>query len=87
MVRYRPWKQLIKQITEKFKLRQGEFNGKPISALHYKNGEEEPKVYRQPTIIFPATLQEFQNGRGYVIANCIPVPWLVLEIQGNNHLI
>ena len=61
-------KKLITQITEILKSEQ-EFNGEPISMLCYKNRKEQPKVFRQPTLIYPVTLQEFPNDRGSVIAN------------------
>ena len=46
-----------------------EFYGEPISALHYKNREEQPKVSRQQTLIYPATLQELTIDRGPITAN------------------
>ena len=38
-----------------------EFNGEPISALHYKVREEQPKVFKQPTLIYPGTLHELPS--------------------------
>lgn len=35
-----------------------EFNAEPISVLHYKNREEQSKVFRQSTLIYPIILQE-----------------------------
>ena len=51
--------------TEKFK-------GEPILALHYKNREEQPKVFTQPTLIYPVTIQKFPNDR--IGAELTPVP-------------
>ena len=47
--------------------------------LHYKNREEQPKVFRQPTLIYLVTLQEMPNNRGSVTANWTPVPMLDLR--------
>ena len=52
-----------------------EFNGEPISALHYR--EEQPKVFKQPTLIYPVTVQEFPNDR--VRDEWTPVPMLELR--------
>ena len=38
-----------------------EFKGEPISVLHYKVRKEQPKVFKQPTLIYPGTLQELPN--------------------------
>ena len=32
-----------------------EFNGELISALHYKNREDQPKVFKQPSLIYAVT--------------------------------
>ena len=32
-----------------------EFKGEPISALHYKVRVNQPKVIKQPTLIYPVT--------------------------------
>ena len=45
------------------------FNAESISALHYKVREEQSKVFKQPTLIYPVTLQELPNDRGSVRAN------------------
>ena len=37
------------------------FNGEPISALLYKNRKEHPKVFRQPSLTYPATLQKLPS--------------------------
>ena len=50
-------------------IRTEEFNAEPISELHYKNREEQPKVFRQPTLIYPVTLQKFPNDKGSVTTN------------------
>ena len=49
-----------------------EFNGEPISALHYKDREEWPKAFKQPTLMYPVTMQELPNDR--VRAEWTPVP-------------
>ena len=47
--------------------------------MYYKNREEQPKVFRKSTLIYPVTLQELPNGRGSVVDNCILVPLLDLK--------
>ena len=44
--------------------------------MHYKNREEQPKVFRQPTLIYPVTIQELPNGRGSVTDNWTSMPGL-----------
>lgn len=40
-----------------------EFYEEPISSLHYKFREEQPKVFKQPVLIYPVAFQEFElNG-------------------------
>ena len=73
-VRYRPQKDLVKQITEIFKsshknLMEGQFQHR----IHYKNREEHTKIFKQPTLIYPVTIQELPHGRGSVTANWTPV--------------
>ena len=47
--------------------------------MHYKNRQGQPNVFKQPTVIYPVTLQELLSGRGSVIANWTPVPMLGLR--------
>ena len=53
-----------------------EFNGEPVLSLHYKNREEQSKVFSQPTLIYPVALQKLPNGRSFVTANWTPEPLL-----------
>ena len=54
-----------------------EFNEEPISALHYKNREEQNKVFVQPTLIYTITIQELSNDS--VRVKWTPVPVLGLR--------
>ena len=40
-----------------------EFKGEPISALHYKVREKQPKVFKQPTLIYLLNLQKLPSDR------------------------
>ena len=55
------------------------FNEEPISALNFKIREEQPKIFKQPTLICPVTLQESPNDRGFIRADWTPVPMLELS--------
>ena len=69
MLRYRPFKKRHKIDRRDIQIQTEEFNEGLISALHYKNREEQPKVFRQPTLIYPVTLQDLPNDRDSVTAN------------------
>ena len=47
--------------------------------FHYKNREEQPKIFRQSPLIYPVTLQELPNGRDSSVNNWTPVPMLDLR--------
>ena len=47
--------------------------------LHCKNREEQPMVFKQPTLTYPVTLQKLPNGRGSFTDNWTPVPMLDLR--------
>ena len=41
-----------------------EFKGEPMPGLHYKvRNEQQPKVFKQATLIYPVTLKELPNDR------------------------
>ena len=42
--------------------------------------KEQSKVFKQPTLIYPVTLQQLPNIRGSVPADWTPVPMLDLRI-------
>ena len=44
-----------------------------------KTGEEQPKIFKQPTLLYLVTFQEMPNGRGSVTVNWTPVPMLDLR--------
>lgn len=62
-----------------------EYDGEPILALPYKGIEELPKVFKQPTLIYPVTIQEqLPNDRypqGCARAKWTPVEMLELKRQ------
>ena len=67
---------LIKTDHRDIQIQIEEFKGEPISALHYKVREEQPKVFKKPTLIYSVTLQELPNDRftqGYVRVKWPPV--------------
>ena len=57
-----------------------EFNRQPISALHYKVREEWSKVFNQPILIYPVTLQELPNDS--YPQGCVRADWKPVEILG-----
>lgn len=46
---------LIKTDHKVIWIQTDEFKKEPISVLHYKVREEQPKVFRKPTLIYPVT--------------------------------
>ena len=64
---------MLLQVLEKLKtdhrdihLQTQEFNGESFSTLHYMIREEQPKIFKQTTLIYPITLQELPNSRNSV---------------------
>ena len=70
---------LIKIDHRAIQIQTEEFNEEPISALHYKVREEQPKVFKQPTLINPVTLQDMSNDRASEGDSLTPMPMLDLR--------
>ena len=56
-----------------------EFNRETILAWHYKAREEQPKVFKQRTLINPVTLQDMSNDRVSERDSLTPMPMLDLR--------
>ena len=54
---------LIKTDQRDIYIQTEKFKGEPISALHYKVREEQPKIFKQPSSIYLVTLHELLNNR------------------------
>lgn len=59
------------------KIHTEEFSGESISVSYFKNREEQSRIFNQPTLTYPVTIQELQNGR--VRAEWNPVSMLKLR--------
>ena len=53
-------------------------NGAPISTLNYKNGGEHLKVFKQPILLYPVTLQELPNDRGSIRTEWTPLDYSLI---------
>lgn len=56
-----------------------ELKGDPTSALHYKVREEQPKIIKQPTLMYPITLQE-QLSKNRYSQGFVRVDWISVEM-------
>ena len=56
----RALKKLNKTDHKDIQTKTEEFNREPISALHYKIREDQPKVFKQPTSLYPELYRNCQ---------------------------
>lgn len=56
-----------------------ELEGEPTSALHYKVREEQPKIIKQPTLMYLITLQE-QLSKNRYSQGLVRVDWVSVEM-------
>ena len=71
---------LIKQNTQgDIQIQAEEFKGEAISALHFKDREEQPQVFKQSTLIYPVTLQEQLPNDSY-LPRCARTEWTLVEM-------
>lgn len=81
----RPWKDILRKKNKIAQTQTEESRAEFVTSLHCGMEEEQPKVIRIPTLIYPATVQQQppdnKHSQGYAEVNWNPVNMLDLELR------